>query len=394
MRLTDAARPVFARHETFHPRYGWFRKAYTAVAGDPSVFGRADAPLEIGVGKNMVRAIRFWGLAGKLIVEDPKAENRRSPGLVPTRFGHALFGESGWDRFMEDPGTLWVLHWLLLAPPSRLPVWWLAFNEFNAVEFEAADLFSAASIQLETAAEWRTPHRSSLNKDVNVLLRTYATLLSGGGRFGSRGLDDLLDCPLRELGLISRSEPLGRYRFALGPKPALPSSVAVYAVLDYIARTGTVSAPAVSDPAVGKPATGDNPATATTRMGTTADGSRTATLSRIACEPGAPGRAFKLNESEMLAVITPVVEQTNGLRLTRLTGAPQLAWSDDPAGIAARVLDDYYGTSALGAAAGPAGDEAIDDDLVEALGLGRNPSPAIRRLHATSLSHAGAVGAR
>ena len=26
----------------------------------------------IGVGKNMVRAIRFWGLAAKLIVEDPR----------------------------------------------------------------------------------------------------------------------------------------------------------------------------------------------------------------------------------------------------------------------------------------------------------------------------------
>ena len=28
MRLVDAALPMFARHETFHPRYGWFRKAY------------------------------------------------------------------------------------------------------------------------------------------------------------------------------------------------------------------------------------------------------------------------------------------------------------------------------------------------------------------------------
>ena len=39
---------------------------------------------------------------------------------------------------MEDPGTLWLLHWLPLAPKPQLPVWWLAFNEFNAVEFAEA----------------------------------------------------------------------------------------------------------------------------------------------------------------------------------------------------------------------------------------------------------------
>jgi len=134
MHLMEAASPTFARHETFHPRYGWFRKAYAVAAESPLGFAADDAPVEIGVGKNMVRSIRFWGLAAKLIVEDPQSGNPRSPGLVPTRIGHALFGESGWDRYMEDPGTLWLLHWLLLAPRSLLPVWWLAFNEFNAVE--------------------------------------------------------------------------------------------------------------------------------------------------------------------------------------------------------------------------------------------------------------------
>ena len=34
MRLVDAAKPTFARHETFHPRYGWFRKAYSHVSAD------------------------------------------------------------------------------------------------------------------------------------------------------------------------------------------------------------------------------------------------------------------------------------------------------------------------------------------------------------------------
>ncbi len=116
----------FARHETFHPRYGWFRKTYAHVADDGGIFSREDAPVQIGVGKNMVRSIRFWGLAAKLITEDPQHSGRRETSYVPTRRGHGMFGEGRWDPYMEDPGTLWLLHWLRLAPKSQLPVWWLA----------------------------------------------------------------------------------------------------------------------------------------------------------------------------------------------------------------------------------------------------------------------------
>ena len=122
---------MFARHETFHPRYGWFRKAYRFAAWDPYIFKSPDAPVLIGVGKNMARSIRFWGLAARLLVEDPKAPNARSPGLIPTRLGYALFGDGGWDPYLEDPGTLWLLHWLLLAPRSRLPVWWPRFQRVS-----------------------------------------------------------------------------------------------------------------------------------------------------------------------------------------------------------------------------------------------------------------------
>ena len=317
MRLVDAAKPTFARHETFHPRYGWFRKAYAVAAWDPYIFTRDDAPVVIGVGKNMVRAIRFWGLAAKLIVEDPKSPNRRSPGLVPTRIGHALFGESGWDRYMEDPGTLWLLHWWLLAAPSRLPVWWLAFNEFNAVEFTDDDLEATTAIQLDAVADWANPHPSSLKKDLSAFLRTYAP----AERSRRTGIEDLLDCPLRELNLIDRSAATGRYRFTLGPKASLPSAIVSYAVLDYVSRVGT--------------------------------GGNTVTLSRLAREPGAPGLAFKLTETELRAALEPTLERTDALSLTTPTGAAQLAWSQDPATVATTILDDYYNESPTDVRAGP-----------------------------------------
>ena len=309
MRVVEAAKPTFARHETFHPRYGWFRKAYTFVAADAHVFSREDAPIRVGVGKNMVRAIRFWGLAAKLLEVDRGSSNRRTPGLVPTRWGHALFGESGWDRYMEDPGTLWLLHWLLLAPPSLLPVWWLAFNEFHAVEFADDDLYGAVTTQLEAVAEWNAPHPSSVRKDVSALLRTYAP----AEQSRRSGIEDVLDCPLRELNLIGRSVATNRYRFTLGAKPTLPAAVLAYAALDYIARIDVRG--------------------------------NTVTFGRLAHEPGGPGKVFKLTEGELLAVLEPLAEETDAVALTASTGAIQLSWSGDPSAIATAILDRYYGCS-------------------------------------------------
>ena len=297
---------MFARHETFHPRYGWFRKAYSYVTADPEVFYGEDAQVIIGVGKNMVRAIRFWGLAAKLIEDEEPATSRRASRMIPTKLGDALFGERGWDRYLEDPGTLWLLHWLLLAPPSQLPVWWLAFNEFRAVEFDDDELQRAVTAQIEAIAEWKVPNPSSVRKDVGAMLRTYAPL----ERTGRNGIEDVLDCPLRELNLIARSSGTNRYRFTLGAKPSLPDAVLGYAILDYIDRSAT--------------------------------GGNTITIARLAHEPGAPGKVFKLTEGELHTVIESLVGDTDTLALTEGTGAVQLSWSGEPSEIAIGILGCYY----------------------------------------------------
>lgn len=91
----DAAQPTFARHETFHSRYGWFRKACTLASKDSRVFTRDDAPVVVGVGKNMVRTIRFWGAVAKLIKVDPESPSKRFSRYVPTAMGLALFVDNG-----------------------------------------------------------------------------------------------------------------------------------------------------------------------------------------------------------------------------------------------------------------------------------------------------------
>ena len=165
---------------------------------------------------------------------------------------------------------------------------------------------------LESVGEWaKQPHPSSVKKDVSALLRTYAP--AERSKRSGHSIDDLLDCPLRELGLIRRSQATGSYRFVLGAKPTLPPEIVSYAVLDYLARTDT--------------------------------GGNTATLSRLAFEPGAPGHAFKLTEADMFDALQQTATIINVLELASPTGAPQLSWSGDPATVANEVLSSYYDTA-------------------------------------------------
>ena len=326
MQLSEAAEPVFARHETFHPRYGWFRKAYVAATADPRVFASEDAPVRLGVGKNMVRAIRFWGLAAKVVVEvpDPEAQTGRKPTIVkPTRFGEALFGEDGWDPWMEDPASLWLLHWRLLARPCRLPVWWLALCDFNAVEFEVEDLGRSVMTQLRSVPDWKEPSESAVEKDLSAFMRTYGPT----SRTGRETVDDAADCPLRELRLVGRSEATGAHRYKLGLKPTLASAVAAHAVLDWIARTGLTG--------------------------------QTITLERIVAESGSPASVFKLNAFDLFTALTPAVEVADSLDFTTPTGVPQLSWKGDADVVAAELLSEHYGVAPPDPIAGPLSDEPV-----------------------------------
>ena len=58
--------------------------------GNPNVFTSEDAPVTLGVGKNMVSSIRHWCLTADLI---EKIENGSDfhGGFKPSKFGKAIF---------------------------------------------------------------------------------------------------------------------------------------------------------------------------------------------------------------------------------------------------------------------------------------------------------------
>jgi hypothetical protein len=297
-------RPLFARHETFHPRVGWLTKAVDAAALDPYVFTAEHAPVELGVGKNMVRAIRYWGLATKVVVEVPAGEGRRVIPVAPTRLGRLLLGSVGWDRYIEDPRTLWLLHWNLLHAPVAAPVWWWAFNEFDLLEFDESDLERFVGRRI-AAQGWLQPAASSVAKDVDCLVRMY------GKRTGQRG-DEWLDSPFATLGLLERLPGPGRrWRFSDGPKETLERAVIGIACLDAMEQWSPAA--------------------------------RTVSLARLGAAPGGPGRAFHVSEVELAAALRELSTTYPQLTLSSPGGLTQLATSDDPGVMALRLLLDLYG---------------------------------------------------
>jgi hypothetical protein len=220
---------------------------------------------------------------------------------------YLLDDDHGWDPYLEDVGTLWVLHWHGVSAVTQLPVWWAVINDLAALEFTESDLLRFASDEV-AATTWAQPTESSIIKDVDCLLRMYAPRKTRKGR---QTLDDLLDSPFRELGLIVPAPgDSDAYRFVRGHKPTLAPEVLLYACLDYLARFEPDS--------------------------------RTATITRLAADSGTPGRIFKLTEEVILEAAEVVAATDDRVAVAAPAGATQIVFDGDPAEIATDVLHGYY----------------------------------------------------
>lgn len=260
----------FAGHETFVFRYGWLTKAVEAVQTDPESFSREDAIVRLGVGKNMVRSIRHWGLATGVLQEEPKS---RGAILSVSEFGQFLLAEEGLDRYLEDQATLWLLHWQLVSNRTRCSTWRWAFSALPSNEFTRATLQDALIDAAKRAGD-KSPSESSVRRDVEVFVRTYVA-----SRFSAGAVpEESLDCPLVELELLEESN--GLVRFVRGPKDTLPDEVFAFAVADF--------------------------------WQSTAPNRETLSFSDLSYGMGAPGSAFKLDENSLVERLERLEAVTDG----------------------------------------------------------------------------------
>ncbi len=292
-----AARPLFfterigfSGHETFPFRTAWLKKAVDAVTADPRVFTREDAFVLLGVGKNMVRSIRHWALVTGVVEEDPAVADRGRT-LRVTQFGRALFAESGWDPYLEDPASIWLIHTHLAHPGSGASTWYYAFNEYPGLEFTRERLRDGIVRRFQ--AEAGRIHLPTVERDIDVFVRCYVPR-----RLEKVPVEDSFDCPLTELGLVRALDDGRTFQFAVGPKPTLPVEVVGYALVRLIqhqpARRGAIA------------------------------------LDECLYEPLSPGQLFKLDETSLITAIEALESLTGGaFVLDETAGLRQVYVRDD-----------------------------------------------------------------
>jgi hypothetical protein len=289
-----AQRFGFSGHESFTCRYGWLKKAAEAAAFDRELFAKDEAIVQLGVGKNMVRSIRHWGLAYQVL--QPRGRN----GVEVSRWGDLLLGH--WDPFLEDIGSLWLLHWLLVNNPSRAGTWFFTFFVFPQVEFTKGELLR--SLVTYASRQGWTIKEVTLSRDVDCFIRTY---VPGRGRTAGMLPEDAFDCPLAELRLLSSTGDSERHQFNMGPKSTLPIEVFGFALLSYL-RALNRNVLAVHECLYGV---------------------------------GSPGQAFKLDENAVVMYLESLQLATKGqLELDDTAGLKQIYLRAE--GAPERLLEAYY----------------------------------------------------
>ncbi|MBV9468835.1 MAG: DUF4007 family protein [Abitibacteriaceae bacterium] len=221
----------FSGHETFPCRYAWLPKAYAALNENERLFSDEDnAMVRLGVGKNMVRAIRFWAqLAGVSEI----LPNQRGYRVTP--FGHAILSDYGFDPYFEDIRTLWLLHWKFSAHTKEpMFAWYFLLNQWPHPELSRPEVLRA--FRAEAEKQERPLSDVTLEQHFDTFLHTY---IPTRGRKGEV-LEDNLDCPLTELRLlltVSERTIDGRreaiYAFRREDKPDITPTLLAYCIADF-----------------------------------------------------------------------------------------------------------------------------------------------------------------
>lgn len=188
----------FRAHDTFFIRKGWLSKGMRNVIASPDVFiSKTDNPMDVlGIGANMVKALRYWMVAVGLTEEASSGQRVQTP----TKFGSIIHQM---DPYFEESGTLWLIHYMLVrdkkADNTSATAWWYFFNEFNVAEFTRNDYLMQLNKFLRNSDEGEKPVRT-IEDDFNCIINTYVSRF----KINPERIkpESNIDCPLGELGLI------------------------------------------------------------------------------------------------------------------------------------------------------------------------------------------------
>lgn len=291
---TDGIKKTYriSGHETFPCRYTWLPKAVRGLRENPKLFSdEVDAMVTLGVGKNMVRSIRFWSQAAGMATMATK-----DGGHPLTKLGSVLLGERGLDPFLEDIRTLWLIHWNLSTDiENPLLAWDYLLNRWQEPELVPSAVLNA--LQKEVEKYDNRPSMVTLEQHFDTFLHTYVPTRGRKGKVQ----EDNLDCPLVELELVitvgerqldpSSGKRETIYRFRREEKPDITPELFLYCLNAFWQKRHAVES--------------------------------TLALREVAHGHGSPGQIFKLPEEDIRTRVDALARQTNGFFIYNETAGQQ-----------------------------------------------------------------------
>lgn len=216
----------FRAHDTFFIRKGWLSKGMKYVNAKEDVFVAKDEnPMDVlGVGANMVKALRYW-LQAVGLTEEPTTGKRVQHF---TTLGASVFEH---DRYMEEKGTLYLLQYRLASNKENATAWYYFFNEFSMSEFSRDDFVAAIQKYLRMEDTTETVAIRSLNDDFSCIINTYLPRYKTNP---SRVTPESnIDCPFGELSLIDvLSKEQKTYRKAIPAASTISPWIALAIIAD------------------------------------------------------------------------------------------------------------------------------------------------------------------
>lgn len=179
----------FGRNETFNLKYSWLNKGLKEFNQNNSIFSESNAPLVLGVGKNMVNSIKYWLGAYQII-------DFSATKPFVSDFGKSL---NQYDPYLEDLSSLWLLHWKLCTNPDVATIYYWFFNHFKKTRFTKVELLNDLEQWLDDQG-CKKASAATLDRDAQVLLKTFSVSVEK-----PKNIEEIIENPFNALNLLAKN---------------------------------------------------------------------------------------------------------------------------------------------------------------------------------------------
>ncbi|MBO7224634.1 MAG: DUF4007 family protein, partial [Bacteroidales bacterium] len=218
------AKPIFSGHETFSCKLHWLKRGYEFVVNKYN-FNDEEAVVRLGVGKNMVASIKYYMKAFGLLNQDGELED----------IARKLFNsENGFDPFLEDIGSLYLLHFLIVNT-NHATAYKTTFVDYhsqrNIIEKNKLQNF-IKHLCFDNAGYQNIYNENTVKKDINVLIHNYY----------NKSISNIEDSNtiFAQLNLIRETEE-GTFVFNYENKTNVPPKIFLYALLHSFQDNNSIS---------------------------------------------------------------------------------------------------------------------------------------------------------